>query len=252
MNINAVCEKREQAEALTSIHGINRIFRPGNILPYVFRNGDAQSLCSKSDKGDYLSQPFLLVRNLDEIGFLREQGYDGEIYADHTLYTYNKASREMLNSLGVSADTAPLELTYRELKERSTEGSELMIYGRVPMMISAGCVYRNSHNDKCVKDIERGQDIVLKDRTDTDFPVLCVCRYCYNIILNSVPLSLHGEMDRVREIKPASVRLYFTTENGKETAEIAKYFIALVNGDTCAQAPPYDAFTKGHFIKRTE
>lgn len=245
MNISAVCEKREQAEVLAGIRGISRIFHSENTLPYVFRNGDGNKLAE-----GFLSQPFLLARNLDELGFLKEHEYEGRIYADHTLYTYNKVSREVLRSIGVEGDTAPLELTHRELKERGMENSELMIYGRVPMMMSAGCVYRNNHKDRCDKDIEYGHDIVLTDRTDTDFPIICVCKYCYNIILNSVPLSLHNELERVREINPASVRLYFTTESTKETAEIADYFISIINGDGNTQAPPYRGFTKGHFIKK--
>ena len=246
MDINAVCEKREQAEGLAGIRGISCIFHPGNTLPYVFRNEGAENA-----KG-FLSQPFLLIRNLDEIGFLKERGYKGEIYADHTLYTYNKVSREVLRSLGVKRDTAPLELTYRELMERGMDGSELMIYGRVPMMISAGCVYRNSGNDICRKDIKKGQKVILTDRTDTDFPVLCICKYCYNIILNSVPLSLHGEMSKVNEINPSSVRLYFTTESKEETIAISEYFISLVDGDNSVKTMPYSSFTKGHFLKKTE
>ena len=69
MDINAVCEKREQAEILAGISGIGHIFHPGNTMPYVFRNENA-SRCR-----GFLSEPDLLIRNPDEIGFLKENGY---------------------------------------------------------------------------------------------------------------------------------------------------------------------------------
>ena len=85
-------------------------------------------------------------------------------------------------------------------------------------------------------------DMVLTDRMKTDFPVLCDCGYCYNIIFNSVPVSLHNEMERVIRLEPASVRLYFTTEEPREAAKTAEDFINLTGIE-------YNkAFTKGHFI----
>ena len=252
MDINAVCESYDQAEALSGVRGIGLLFDPETSMPYVFRNEDAL-LCEH-----YLSKPYVLARNIDELGFLRDKGYKGRIYADHTLYTFNRQSRKMLKDLGVLYDTAPLELTFRELKERGMSDSELMVYGRVPMMISAGCVYKNSNNDKCYKIKKDGESrhiIRLTDRMDTDFPVLCDCRHCYNVIFNSVPLSLHGEWDRVTELAPASLRLYFTTESGEEARSIAEFFSHLSgNGDPCPgdMVRPYKEFTRGHFIKGVE
>ncbi len=245
MVINAVCEKKEQAEALAEMEGIGLIFHPDNTMPYVFRNENAV------DCKSFLEEPRLLVRNLDEIGFLKGNGYKGDIYADHTLYSCNRASRAMLASLGVFYDSAPLELNFRELKKRGMERSELMIYGRVPMMITAGCVYKNVKGDKCERDMKNGHDITLTDRTDTDFPVICCCRYCCNIILNSVPLSLHAHLDKIRDLCPGSVRLYFTTEDQSETKKTAEFFIRAIMNDDKTEELPYKEYTNGHFMKGT-
>ena len=40
----------------------------------------------------------------------------------------------------MEATTAPLELNYNELREVGLESSELVVYGHVPMMVSAQCV----------------------------------------------------------------------------------------------------------------
>lgn len=263
MVINAVCEKKEQAEALRGMDGIGRIYSEGEIMPYVFRNADA-GRCR-----EVLSKEYLLVRSLDGLGYLRDSGYTGEIVADHTLYTFNKLSRDAIVCLGAAYDTAPLELTYRELHDRGVGKSELMVYGRIPMMISANCIYRDTNNDKCYRK-ENGarekhigtdspfREVLLTDRKNTDFPVLCDCRYCYNVIFNSVPLSLHGEWDRVRKLAPDSVRLYFTTESPEETVRIAGYYICLnriseeMADEGILPDLPFSTFTKGHFIKGAE
>ncbi len=242
MDINAVCEKYEQAEALKDMGTIAHIFHPGNTMPYVFRNEDAK-LCGKM-----LSEPEILVRSIDGMGYLKENGYEGTICADHTIYSCNTGAADTVKALGADFDCAPLELSHHELKSRGLDRSELMIYGRIPMMISAGCIYRNVNDDTCRKDVERGHDMLLIDRTDTGFPVICCCRYCYNVIFNSVPLSLHRELDRVRELAPHSVRLYFTTESADEARDIAAYFVQAIN-EGKAGNPPYEAYTRGHFLK---
>ena len=258
MDINAVCERTEQAEALSCLcrKGISRIYSPEDLLPYVFRNEDAGKCRS------FLNREYLLVRNIDEAGYLRENGYKGEMRADHTLYTFNKASREFMKGLGFGSDTAPLELNHHELKTRGMRDTELMIYGRVPMMISAGCAYKNSNNDRCCKELHSKDKtfissdmkhmVRLTDRKNAEFPVICDCRYCYNIILNSVPISLHNDMDGILALDPASVRLYFTTEKPDACVRTAEFFIALLSsgGDrTAAGDPPYKEYTKGHFYK---
>ncbi|MBO5552152.1 MAG: hypothetical protein J5966_09355, partial [Lachnospiraceae bacterium] len=154
------------------------------------------------------------------------------------------------------------ELTYHELKDRGMENSELMIYGRVPMMISAGCIYRNAGDDKCMKNdtgrmsgLKAGDmkhTVRLTDRMKTDFPVICDCRYCYNIIFNSVPVSLHDEADKVIKLDPLALRLYFTTEKPEEAAEISEYFLRIFcRGDNShgVEKPPCRAYTKGHFSR---
>ena len=261
MVINAVCEKIEQAESLKDLTGIGKIYSPEDIMPYVLRNKDA-ALCER-----FLERDELIIRNYDELGFLKERGYKGRIKADHTLYTFNGASRRFLKEAGVNSDTAPLELDFSELKSRGINESELMIYGRIPMMISAGCVYKNSHDGECLKELsEKGtgkktedKDIigesVITDRMGASFPVLHFCAFCYNVIFNSVPLSLHTEKERISRLSPAALRLYFTTENGEQTRSIARFFTELFassDGAGKGAEPPFKGYTKGHFLRKTE
>ncbi len=245
MVINAVCEKSEQESAIKDIDGIGRIFGPRNTMPYVMRNDDEERCLA------FLTEPFLLVRTLDELGFLRYHDYKGEIVTDHTLYNCNAEAYSFLKEQDVYRTTVPLELSYHEMEEGGIEDSELMVYGRVPMMISAGCVRKTSMDGGCMGDGRSLHEEVLTDRMNVRFPVICVCRYCYNIILNSCPLSLHKDKDKISKLSPKSIRLYFTTEEPGECVKIARYFTGLFNDDVCID-PPYGQYTRGHFIKGVE
>ncbi len=66
----------------------------------------------------------ILVRNLEEIGFLRElygEDADGRVcppvFSDHHLYMFNHEAAAFLTDKGVSRQTYPLELNERELRE---------------------------------------------------------------------------------------------------------------------------------------
>ena len=64
-----------------------------------------------------------------------------------------------------------MELNERELSGRDPYVSEIIVYGRSPMMVSVQCLQKNL--DRCTRD-ERL--LTLTDRTRAKFPVQCVCR----------------------------------------------------------------------------
>jgi len=67
-----------------------------------------------------------------------------------------------------------------------------------------------------------------------------------NIIYNTVPLSLHGEMSKWKD--DVDFRLDFTMENQKETQKVTEFFIHLYeNGyGTVSDSLPYKDYTTGH------
>ncbi len=188
----------------------------------------------------------MLVRNLEEIQFLKERNYEGEIVADHNLYTYNKQARSFLKSCGVKRDTAPLELNKKELAQRKCEGSEIVLYGRIPLMVSAQCLKKTTKG--CNKKMEW---LLLKDRKKKGFPIKTVCRFCYNIIYNEVPLSLMEEWGEIKQLYPDTVRLCFTTESKEEITEITTKFAQCI---FYGQSPEKrnQEFTRGHFKRGVE
>lgn len=183
----------------------------------------------------------IMVRNMEELGFLLSIGYKGTIIADAHLYSFNSESRETLRTLGVSEDTVPYELNIHEIRERGCEGSVLVIYGRTPLMISVQCV-KKTESGKCMK-TSGGFLTSLKDRKNTVFPVRAECDHCYNIIYNSVPLCLFKDLHDIESLGLDAVRIDITTESPEEASDIIYSFCYGNPGKAVKE------YTRGHFRK---
>lgn len=145
-----------------------------------------------------------LVRNLESYAVLKKMGYGEKCILDASMYTWNDQSVDFWREEGVLRNTVPLELNEGELKHRDNTSSELLLYGYIPLMLSAQCVRKNLFG--CTGKYETAY---LKDRYNSEFPVKCSCdpwgknisekaKYCYNIIYNSIPYGLPGEKDQVK------------------------------------------------------
>lgn len=165
----------------------------------------------------------LLVRSLDEAMLLEDFfGAHPELGAhirrnfDYTVYGYNQEAIQALVSLGADGLTYPIELMYHECRKlreklqsigRGELPFELMVYGHLPMMVSANCIQRTSA--RC----DHGNRILqLRDRMGKDMPVRCYCTYCYNQIFNAEPLVLYDLPDEVRALQPQCLRYDFSVE----------------------------------------
>lgn len=186
-----------------------------------------------------------LVRNPESLADLKERGLLNKVRADAGLYTFNHKARYALQREGVRCDTAPFELNERELFGRDNTDSEIVVYGRLPLMVTVQCLEKNTRG--CTK---VNESHVLTDRMGVRFPVQCVCAFCYNKIENSVPLSLATELDAIGRMGFDSVRLQFTTESPDEVRRIVRTLSGnLVNG---TKNEIEKAHTKGHFLRGVE
>lgn len=214
-------------------------------LPYIMRESDTpymEKIWSLAEKGEIEG---FLVRSLDELGFLlkweQKSGRRVKIRTDAGVYVWNLSTAKCLSTF-TDGFCIPYELNAREQRRliadfASKDGHlfcwEKIIYGRIPMMITANCLQKTM--DRCIQD---GQGFLwLRDRYHTDFPVLRKCSHCVNIIYNSVPLALFGEQCRVKGIDV--LRLDFTIETGQEVVQV---FRACLEGRSLEQG----TYTTGH------
>jgi putative protease len=193
----------------------------------------------------------VLIRSFDEAMILSEEehsesGNKGlntikKIF-DYTCYGYNTEAVSMLMDLGAQCLTYPIELTGREcmgLKKALRENEsdvrirtvpyEQVVYGHLPMMVSANCLRKTSAGCD-----HKNRFMVLRDRMQKDMPVRCYCKYCYNQIFNAEPLVLYDLPEDVRSLEPECLRYDFSVETGSEIRKIL------------AGAIPKD-ITRGHF-----
>ncbi len=208
-------------------------------LPYCMRQKDISTINTLLDLAKKAPVKGFLVRNIEEYAFLKGQAYNGDIYTDAGIYTWNRYSLNFWFSKATGI-TCPFELNKREWHTLfQNHFYEKMVYGYIPMMITANCVLKTT--DKCHKNKIIGPT-VLKDRYNKEFPVIQCCNYCYNIILNSLPISLHKEVLKSGNLYDK--RLSFTIESGEETQAILKYFIKNCSNELTV--PPYKEYTTGH------
>ncbi|MCI9657338.1 MAG: U32 family peptidase [Lachnospiraceae bacterium] len=209
------------------------------MLPAVFRKRTAARYEKNKDFWTALPADGFVIRNLEEHMFFLDAGWKGEQILDHNVYTLNSRSIRFWQERGVRYMTSPLELNSRELRAISTPDHIQIIYGRYPMMITAGCLHRTL--DRCRHQTEIW---TLKDRYQAEFPVRNCCRDCYNVIYNSQPLYLLDQREELLKLGAGAYRILFTTESRREVQTVLKAFLE--------RKKPEDHFTRGHFKRGIE
>lgn len=195
-----------------------------------------------------------LVNNLEIFAFLKEyvkgKTKTLDFQSDYGLYSFNKNACLFLKEIGVKYMTAPFEWSKHEIKRFAEElpgqNLEVVVYGYLPLMETANCIYKTLN--QCKK--EKGdQKFLLKDRYNTCFPVITDCVNCKNTILNSVPLSLYKEWSAISKYQNLDYRLRFTIEDFETTKQVIRQFGMLVSGKNVDSIGDKNAFTTGHFRK---
>ena len=210
-------------------------------LPYIFRRPAILEFKKNYEK---LAESYqgLLIRNFESLRLLKEFEYSKEIHGDYNLYIFNKASKEWMKDCGILRPTGPVELNEKELQKLDLQDCTFIAYGYQPVMITAGCIQKNSK--ECNK---KNSKIYIKDRYRKEFCVQMYCDYCYNVIYNTAPLYLADQCNLLDRLNPKRFRLDFSQEKPDEMRKILKAYDRAINqGMELAFSGD---FTRGH-IKR--
>ncbi|MCH5341670.1 MAG: U32 family peptidase [Acetatifactor sp.] len=212
-------------------------------LPYILRENDMSFLEKLWNLTEQYDLDGFLVRSLDELGFLltkeQESSRRIDLRTDAGVYIWNSETLRQLCPLA-EGFCLPYELKASEQSSllQRVESKfdriswEKIIYGRIPLMVTANCVQKTT--DRCIGE---GDGLLwLEDRYHTEFPVLRTCARCLNIIYNSVPLALFDNGERWKNT--VDLRLDFTIETGQELTQILQTYL---EGNRLSQA-----HTTGH------
>ena len=284
--LSASITTKEQLEALLQssyLNQLSKIYFPYRLFCELYQQGNEElKKCKEHGIARYLSFPAvvrkkekagiheafqgeigveildnadgLLVNNLESFAFLKrileQNNLQKDIQSDYGMYAFNQDACSFLREMGVKYMTAPFEWSKHEIKaftkQMPSQKMELIVYGYVPLMESANCIYKTM---KQCKQQTGNKTFLLKDRYKTCFPVLTDCKDCRNTILNSVPLSLHKEWKTIAAFDNLDYRLRFTIEDFETTRQVVKQFGMLVFDKKTQSEVGEKDFTTGHFRK---
>lgn len=222
--------------------------------PYVFRKTCIATFlnCLNSYSFDGI-----LIRNIEEYSYFNLNYTDYNDYSfaiDNGLYILNAEAYDFYVSnskINITDLYYSYELNEKEILELRKEilslndsviNMSIVAYGKIPMMVSANCINKTTQNCK-----KKREFIYIYDRLNKKMPVYAVCDYCYNVIYNSVPLSLHRYCCNF--LKQCNVRLDFTDECYEEAISIINNYIDSLNKDVSSRFMEY---TTGHYKRGVE
>lgn len=156
--------------------------------------------------------------------------------------------------LGGLTVTLPVELNRKELGMlRADCGTQFVLYGFLPLMYTANCVRKTL--DHCINDKENENNIYrLTDRYKNVFAVRQNCIHCYNTLYNTVPLSLHGQLESILEKNYNVLRLDFSIEDKEQTKAVIAFYLGLIEDRRPGMVHgfPLKEFTNGHYKRGVE
>lgn len=217
-------------------------------LPHIYKSEAAQYF--KENKERFLQADFdgTVVRAWEEIKLLKEWAPELLMIFDYGMYMMNNKAEEMMVDMipGINSRfTLPVELNSKELEALCCHNRELIVYGHIPMMVTAQCMKKTV--ERCTKQPEL---LYLRDRMGKEFPVKNHCIFCYNTIYNCSPLSLLQEAKMLKRLEPGSMRLNFTIESKEEIKTVLRTFSeGLLEGKDVVLSGGY---TRGHFKRGVE
>ena len=237
--VNRIWENREFLDIIQESHEQGKEIYLA--MPHIFRKPTVQKYAQSYEFLLQADWDGILIRNYESYQFLRQHAISKPIVTDFNMYQFNRHAKRFWQEEQVESTTAPWELNYKELKEVGLEHSELIVYGHVPMMVSAQCVVNTTEGCKKQK-----QSIEIVDRYRKAFAVKNLCDYCYNIIYNALPTVLTDQKDDIFALHPKALRMHFTIENNQSVREMLCLYQDVFYGEKTPCEPDM-AFTRGHF-----
>ena len=193
---------------------------PVAVLPRVITDNDVKgvydALVRLFDRGVNEA----LVGNLGHAMLARKAGM--KLRGDFGLNVFNSLTLETIAQAGFISATASFELRLAQIKDLAkTVNTEIICYGRLPLMVSDQCVIRHSAG-RCACQ-SPGE---LSDRMGSVFPVMREYG-CRNVIYNAHKLYLADKKQDMYSAGLWGLRMLFTTESARECVEVAKGYLGL-------------------------
>lgn len=218
------------------------------VMPHIFRDRAKEYFETHRSRLESVGFDGLVIRAWEELELVREWKISIPLVMDYGIYTMNHRAEDFVREMAPELPmrfTLPVELNSRELEARGSRERELLVYGSIPVMVTAQCIRKTVEGcSKCP------EYLYLRDRKKKVFPVRNQCRFCCNTIYNSSPLSLLKDKKQIDRLQPEVLRLAFTLESAAQTGEVLDAYVK-----TFLYQEPVELegeFTRGHFKRGVE
>ena len=207
-------------------------------LPRVIHDNERKKVSDMLKRALDLGMTDALISNIGQLQFARSHGMN--VRGDYGLNVFNSETLRILRSLGLKSAALSFELRLTEIRDLSKHiDTEIIIYGRLPLMITETCIVKNS-TGACTCDSFNG----LVDRQGALFPIVPEFG-CRNTLLNSSKLFMADRRRAIASLGLWAGRLMFTTENALECVSVMKRYMGM-----SAYMP--SGFTRGLYFRGVE
>ena len=181
-------------------------------LPRYIPEGEGVKIAARLDELRKLGLECGCAGTIGDIDILRSAGL--EIFGGATLNALNSSCVTEFSKLGVCDMTLSFESSMKSVPYIKGNCVGLIAYGYLPLMLFRSCPMATKNGCKGCSGREK-----IKDRTDTEFTVLCGNKK-YSTLLNSLPLYI-GD----KELSGMDfATLYFTVENRDRCRKVYHMF----------------------------
>lgn len=192
------------------------------VLPRVITDDQAEDMHAMLGRAAENGVQEALVGNMGHIFFARRAGM--RVRGDFGLNVFNSFTEEVLQQAGLVSATASFELRVAQIRDLAKSiDTEMIVYGRLPCMITEQCIIRNSAG-RCNCKVPNN----LADRRGALFPVLPAFGH-RNQIFNAHKLYLADKHEDYETAGLWGVRLMFTTETPHECVAVTQSYLGLTD-----------------------
>ena len=185
------------------------------ILPRVIWSGELAPIARQLRTVYEMGVRQVLAGNLGQLHIARAAGF--AVRGDFGLNIVNSRAMRYLREQGLDSQLLSFELTLPQIRDISKAvPAELLIYGRLPLMLMENCVMKN-RTGICA--CQTGT-VRLVDRVGEEFPIVKDPGTCRHVLLNGKKLYLLDKKDALRGMGLWALRLQFTTENPGEIDKV--------------------------------
>lgn len=217
---------------------------------WIFRKKMAEKFYKMFQKLENSNIDGYLLRNYMNLNTNKK------IALDYTFNVFNNSSIETLLKISNSITISP-ELNLKEISSLSSKNTEVLVYGKLPLMTTHQCpvgIYVGEKESGRFCKLKNNCDgYYLKDRKNVCFPIKNDCFNCTTTILNNLPLFTLNKPLEFKNLKNEFLRISFIDEKPELIKNILKehinFYLKKQKFDLKNTNLKDLAYTNGHFFR---